>query len=138
MIIVVVIFIFASVICTSLFLKTCKYMHNAPNNYVRAGPEDGDAFVTASKELKDWMESDEEQKGKQLFKKIGIDLTLIVSIYLCVCASVCVYVCVCVCVCVCMHVLRVCVCMYVCVCVCVMCLFICFQYKIHLKNNLNS
>ena len=75
---------------TSLFLKTCKYMHNAPNNHVRAGPEDGDAFVTASKELKDWMESDEEQKGKQLFKKIGIDLTLIVSIYLCVCMFLCV------------------------------------------------
>ena len=124
MIIVVVIFIFASVICTSLFLKTCKYMHNAPNNHVRAGPEDGDAFVTASKELKDWMESEEEQKGKQLFKKIGIDLTLIVSICMCVC----VYVCVCVCI---------CVCVYVCVCMCV-CVFICFQYKIRLKNNLNS
>ena len=115
MIIVVVTLIFASVICTSLFLKTCKYMHNAPNNHVRAGPEDGDAFVTASKELKDWMESEEEQKGKQLFKKIGIDLILSVSIYLCVYVCLCVCVCVCICVCVCVYV-YVCVCVFVCVC----------------------
>ena len=114
-------------------------MHNAPNNHVRAGPEDGDAFVTASKELKDWMESEEEQKGKQLFKKIG-DLTLIVSICVCVCMFVfmCVSVCVCVCLCVCMHVyVFMCVCMYVYV-ITRVCLFICFQYKIRLKNNFNS
>ena len=49
-------------------------MHNVHNNRARSGPEDGDAFVNASKELQDWMESEEEQKGKQLFRKIGIDL----------------------------------------------------------------
>lgn len=49
------------------------YVHTLPltKTNVRAGPEDGDTYVEASKELQEWMDSDEDQKGKQLFKKIG-------------------------------------------------------------------
>ena len=76
-------------------------MHNVQYNRARLGPEDGDAFVNARKELQDWMESEEEQKGKQLFRKIGIDLisyyfaTYVhthVHTHMCVYVYVCMYV----------------------------------------------
>ena len=65
-------------------------MHNVQYNRARSGPEDGDAFVNARKELQDWMESEEEQKGKQLFRKIGIDLRTYVHTH--VHTHMCVYV----------------------------------------------
>ena len=73
-------------------------MHNVQYNRARSGPEDGDAFVNARKELQDWMESEEEQKGKQLFRKIGIDLiSYYFATYVRTYTRTYTYVCICVC-----------------------------------------
>ena len=73
--------------------KTNQSYHivsNILNSILHTGPEDGESWILAQKEIWGWLNSTDANKGRQLFKVIGtayFETALMWHVCVCVCTA---------------------------------------------------